>query len=1165
MNRKLIVSIGVSLLALAVLLMALPSPLPSADAKSLAVQPLSVPYTQTFDTLANSGTNITWTNDSTLPGWYSSRTAYSTNTGSSTTGAQYSYGVSTASTERALGSLASDTTGSIYYGVRFHNDTGVNVNGIVITYTGEQWRVVSNTQASTQSLAFAYRIGAIVTDVVSGTWTNVNALNFVSSVTSTTSSPLDGNAAANRRTISGTINFTLPPDQEIMFRWQDINDDGSDYGLAIDDLSIVGLLTEANLAINKSGPDSALPGASITYTIGLSNTGTFTATATRITDTLPAGVAFVTYTAALSTTFSQPTPDTLIWGLGDVGAGATDLKIDVQAVISPGVSNGTLLTNSVQATTAARETITADNTAQATTFIGAPDVAVVKTGPTSVNAGDALTFTLTYSNNGNLPAIGVALVDQLPSAMSYVTDSLGTGVRLGDTITWTIDHLAPGASGSLMLTATALTLGSWTNVAVIRGVPVDADLFNNTSICTTTILSGDPFVIKTGPAIAFDGELITYTIVYGNHGNATADVTLTDTLPISFTTADIADDSGFLTYIDGGNTRSWTATLAAGDRFAFTLALTVPAEIATNARITNTIEIATSSLGNNSIDDVSSASSTVYQIVPISEARAGSIGQLFAVEGRVTYMPGTYNTTGWALQDSSGGIAVAYTPVPSITLGDRVRLVATRGNNHGEEQLTAPVPYSQILGSGPEVTPLPFTTGQIASGNTQGWLSVITGTISGLDACSSDYQFNVDDDSGAAVVFVDGTTAVDVCTLGAVNGGPISVIGYSTELTNTMPPTITYEVKPRRPADVKLLYQTTFVYHDVEDVVHTGEDVQLRGDFTNWDSNPITMTHDPGYTVFTTTVVLPTSAVQNYRYFASTAGANGYTWLNNYADRVVAPTAHVTVKDDYRLVQPNAADLLGLAFMIVDHGTATPAVSATLFITGVTDFDDAAARGLEAEVGYGTNADPSTWIWSPLTILTKSAGSDVYSGSFTPTLTGVYSYAVRFNANAGTGNPMSDAWTYTDLDGLPFSLNKTGVLTVTAPQLAIDKAVATTHVLAELGEVVTYTLTLSNTGSGTATGMLIIDVLPSALNFGGFMQQNGAMYSGGAITWNGSPNASASVTIVFTATVKDDRFLYGTDVLNTVQFTSSNGGNGSAYIAFSVVKRYFTYLPLIKR
>ena len=95
--------------------------------------------------------------------------------------------------------------------------------------------------------------------------------------------------------------------------------------------------------------------------------------------------------------------------------------------------------------------------------------------------------------------------------------------------------------------------------------------------------------------------------------------------------------------------------------------------------------------------------------------------------------------------------------------------------------------------------------------------------------------------------------------------------------------------------------------------------------------------------------------------------------------------------------------------------------------------------------------------------------------------------------------------------------------------------------------------------------MLITDVLPTAVTFGGFVQQNGAVYGSGAITWSGSLNAGVSATVIFTATVKNNRSLYGTNVSNTVQFTSGNDGSGSTSAAFDLVKRYFTYLPFIKR
>ena len=85
------------------------------------------------------------------------------------------------------------------------------------------------------------------------------------------------------------------------------------------------------------------------------------------------------------------------------------------------------------------------------------------------------------------------------------------------------------------------------------------------------------------------------------------------------------------------------------------------------------------------------------------------------------------------------------------------------------------------------------------------------------------------------MIFVDKDTLVDVCALGVVNGDPLVVTGFSTQFNGV------FEVKPRFPADARRVYQVTFVYNDLEDVVAVGEDVQLRGDFTSWATNPITL------------------------------------------------------------------------------------------------------------------------------------------------------------------------------------------------------------------------------------------------------------------------------------------------------------------------------------
>ena len=79
------------------------------------------------------------------------------------------------------------------------------------------------------------------TNVRTGDYISVPALNFVSpnSDPALMHSAVDGNAAANRRVITATVNVTIPHGGEIMLRWIDrIDDPGFDHLLAIDDVIV---------------------------------------------------------------------------------------------------------------------------------------------------------------------------------------------------------------------------------------------------------------------------------------------------------------------------------------------------------------------------------------------------------------------------------------------------------------------------------------------------------------------------------------------------------------------------------------------------------------------------------------------------------------------------------------------------------------------------------------------------------------------------------------------------------------------------------------------------------------------------------------------------------------------------------------------------------------
>ncbi len=197
--------------------------------------------TENFNTLAATGSSNT-----TLPtgfrfseGGTGGNLFYTADNGSLPTGNTYSYG-STGGADRALGEITSGTVQSTL-GLCCVNNSGAPITSFQISYTGEQWRLGA-ADAILDRLDFQYSLNA--TSLSTGTWIDVDSLDFVSPTNSSTAGPIDGNAAANR-TLRGpvTINFCqtpVPQNATFYVRWVPVaNIGGTNDGLAIDDFSII--------------------------------------------------------------------------------------------------------------------------------------------------------------------------------------------------------------------------------------------------------------------------------------------------------------------------------------------------------------------------------------------------------------------------------------------------------------------------------------------------------------------------------------------------------------------------------------------------------------------------------------------------------------------------------------------------------------------------------------------------------------------------------------------------------------------------------------------------------------------------------------------------------------------------------------------------------------
>jgi uncharacterized repeat protein (TIGR01451 family) len=285
-----------------------------------------------------------------------------------------------------------------------------------------------------------------------------------------------------------------------------------------------------------------------------------------------------------------------------------------------------------------------------------------------------------------------------------------------------------------------------------------------------------------------------------------------------------------------------------------------------------------------------------------------------------------------------------------------------------------------------------------------------------------------------------------------------------------------------------LIADVTFVYHDLEDVVRTGDQLYLVGDFNGWSTTATPMPGDATGEVFTVTV--PSLVIGNtygYKYVVK-SGGDQWDWLQapgSSGNRSVTVEGTVTL-NDYRDVVVGWAKLQWPPTLEAKAFQPTDPVYGRLYIHNVTN-GAGEGRGIHAAVGYGQSATPADWTWFPTAFFTDTDGlaNDEFMGVITPTASGVYSYAVRFDGNWGPGNPNA-GWVYGDLDGNvpggdPFELDQTGVMTVIIYDVEVIKTAVPAQVTVEdgLGALVTHTITINNLSTLTDTvGVIVTDLLP---------------------------------------------------------------------------------------
>jgi len=402
---------------------------------------------------------------------------------------------------------------------------------------------------------------------------------------------------------------------------------------------ITGQQADLSLAktVNQSIPNV---GANITYTLTLSNSGPSTATGVQVLDQLPAEVTFVSAAPSRGTYNSA----TGVWNVGSVNANTNATLQIVATVIAP-----TAITNSAQVIASDQPDPDSmpgnglfngeDDQASVTTQQGIADLSLTKTANTvAPNVSGNISFTITVTNSGPNSATGVVVTDTLDANLSFISASTSQGLYNPATGEWTVGTLANGASATLVITGTIMGPQPFTNTAQVsdsdqldpnstpnNNNPAENDQASVSITPQRADLSLAKSVSNSQPSV---GQQIVYTLTVNNDGpNTVTGVVVKDLLPpgVSFVSATPSQGSynqvtGLWTV--GGIANGGTATLQ------ITVLVNVPTTIINTAEITASDQFDPDSTPNNGVgngEDDQTTISTQQGIADLSLTKAANI------------------------------------------------------------------------------------------------------------------------------------------------------------------------------------------------------------------------------------------------------------------------------------------------------------------------------------------------------------------------------------------------------------------------------------------------------------------------------------------------------------------------------------------------------------
>jgi uncharacterized repeat protein (TIGR01451 family) len=842
--------------------------------------------------------------------------------------------------------------------------------------------------------------------------------------------------------------------------------------------TVVGTTTLGEMTVtNSASPDPVIAGDDITYTQTATNTGTGTATNPTLTESTPANTVFESITPPTGTTCTTPP----VGGTGTITCTAptapagTSGTVVVVVQVNAGTASGTIITDT--ATVNSSNQAFGANAATATDVVATStqaDLALATSAtPLTLIAGNDITYTQTVTNNGPAAATSVTFTEAVPANTTFVSVSAPVGWSCTETtsVVCTDASLAPSASADIIVVvnvAPSVAAGTITANSSVSSSTSDPYLANNsTTINTPLIVDCDLGVTDSGtPSPATAGSDIVYTQTVTNGGpSSCSNGTFTEATPANTTFVSVSATTA------GGGT--WTCPNSAP--ISCTNPSVVPGSVGT---ITATYQVNAGTAAGTIISDTVTGSTTSSDTNSSNNTATVNIG--VAVTG-----------------DADLSLTNAGTPTP-VDAGQDITFAQTVTNNGPSsastvtltETLPANTTFVSLTGPGGAWTctntaPYKCTDATVAAPSTANFTFVvqvnptvtvgtaITDTASVASSVTTDP--NPGNNTASSTVYV-----ADSANLSVTNSNtPVPVeagnnITYTQVVTNSGPSAAANATfTETTPADTTFFSLTT---------VPTG-----------W-SCTLPAVGSAG-TISCTDTSLAVGTASFPVVLKVTAGTAAGTTIS---DVVAVSTTTSDPNTSNNTATANDVVATATESDLVVTNTATPtsvaAGSNVTYTQSVTNDGPAVAN---AGATFTETTPPNTTFQSVTPPAGWTCTSPAVGGTGTIKCTAAATMAVNATANftvvlqvvSGTPSGTNIAETATATVGniVPSLTTNSATANVivanaNSADMAIVKSASPSPTVPD-GDILTYTLAVTNNGPATATDVTVIDTLPSDVTY----------------------------------------------------------------------------------